>query len=38
MDLKKLKNKGNPRPGEVWKVRNVEYAERIGVKSRPVAV
>lgn len=38
MKPKKLCNKGCPRPGEVWKARNIKYIDKIGVKSRPIVV
>ena len=38
MNTKKLNNKGRPHPGEVWKARNIEYKDKVGVKSRPIVV
>ena len=38
MSLQKLNYRGIPRPGEIWKARNVEYEDKTGVKSRPIVI
>ena len=38
MKPKKLNYRGHPHPGEVWKARNIEYQDKVGVKSRPIVV
>ena len=38
MNLKRLNYRPTPRPGEVWNAKNIEYKDKIGVKSRPVIV